>query len=199
MLQRHSFESRDLFLIAAERPGFFVPLVPFCSNLRELTSVALHLFVSMSSPSASRHFVQLNDAIRELAPWTSNEWLCRPDLVPAEKLLLVRPNMAPMHSHPFHYHAHREEIIYVLYGRAEQWVDREHRILLPGEIAHIPAGVVHGTYNPYPEPLVFLAMLSPAKLSPDLAAVPDPCDVSDEAPWASIRNGMPVCRSVYQP
>ena len=40
----------------------------------------------------------------------------------AEKLLLVRPNMAPMHCHPFHFHPHREEIIYVIYGRAEQWV-----------------------------------------------------------------------------
>ena len=42
----------------------------------------------MSPPD--RHFVQIADALRETNPWTNNEWLCRPDIVPAEKLLLVR-------------------------------------------------------------------------------------------------------------
>ena len=149
--------------------------------------------------SSPRHFVQVDDAIRETAIWTNNEWLCRPDLVAAEKLLLVRANMAPMHSHPFHVHPHREEIIYVVYGRAEQWVGQEYRILGPGEVAHIPAGTVHATYNPHAEPLVFLAMLSPAKLPADLEAAPDPCDVSAQEPWASLRNGMAVCRAVYHP
>jgi quercetin dioxygenase-like cupin family protein len=141
----------------------------------------------------TRRFVQLADALREPNPWTNNEWLCRPDLVAAEKLLLVRANMGPMHCHPFHYHPHREEIIHVVYGRAEQWVGEERRILRPGEIAHIPSGVVHATYNPHPEPLVFLAILSPAKLPPDLASVPDPFDVSAQEPWASIRKGLPAC------
>ena len=72
--------------------------------------------------ATERRFVQIADAIREPNPWTNNEWLCRPDLVAAEKLLLVRANMDAMHCHPFHYHAHREEIIHVIYGRAEQWV-----------------------------------------------------------------------------
>ena len=152
----------------------------------------------MPSPTSPRHFVQLKDAIRESGAWTNNEWLCRPDLTAAEKLMLVRPNMAAMHCHPFHYHPHREEIIYILYGRAEQWVGKEYRILGPGEIAHIPPGVVHGTYNPHPEPLVFLAILSPAILPKDMDPVPDPCDVSTEEPWASMRSGMPYCRTVYQ-
>jgi quercetin dioxygenase-like cupin family protein len=145
-------------------------------------------------PPAARRFVQLADVLREPNAWTNNEWLVRPDLVAAEKLLLVRANMDPMHCHPFHYHPHREEIIHVVYGRAEQWVGDEHRILRAGEIAHIPPGVVHATYNPHPEPLVFLAILSPATLPESLAAVPDPFDVSAQEPWASIRKGMPACR-----
>ena len=87
----------------------------------------------------------------------------------------------------------------MIYGRAEQWVGREYRILGPGEIAHIPAGVVHATYNPHAEPLVFLAMLSPAKLPPDLEAATDPLDVSTQEPWSSVRRGMAVCREVYHP
>lgn len=140
-----------------------------------------------------RRFVPIADALREPNAWTNNEWLCRPDIVSAEKLLLVRANMDPMHCHPFHYHPHREEIIYVIYGRAEQWVGREHRILQAGEMAHIPPGTVHATYNPHHEPLVFLAILSPAKLPDEFAGAPDPADVSAQEPWASLRRGMPAC------
>ncbi len=144
---------------------------------------------------ADRRFVAIADALREPNAWTNNEWLVRPDLVAAEKLLLVRANMEPMHCHPFHHHPHREEIIYVIYGRAEQWVGDECRILGPGEMAHIPPGTVHATYNPHAEPLVFLAILSPAKLPDAQAAVADPCDVSDQEPWASLRKGRPACRT----
>jgi quercetin dioxygenase-like cupin family protein len=146
------------------------------------------------SPETNR-FIQIAEAARETNPWTNNEWLCRPDLVAAEKLLLVRANMAPGHCHPFHFHPHREEIIYVIYGRAEQWVGAEYRILGPGEMAHIPPGTIHGTYNPYKEPLVFLAVLSPAKLPDDLAQVADPTDVGTQEPWASLRQkrGLEPC------
>jgi quercetin dioxygenase-like cupin family protein len=140
-----------------------------------------------------RRFVQIADALRETNAWTNNEWLCRPDLVAAEKLLLVRANMDPMHCHPFHYHPHREEIIYVLYGRAEQWVGHEHRLLRAGEMAHIPPGTIHATYNPHREPLVFLAILSPAKLPVGQASAPDPVDVSAQEPWASLRHGFAPC------
>ena len=141
-----------------------------------------------------RHFVQIADALRETNAWTNNEWLCRPDLVAADKLLLVRANMDPQHCHPFHYHPHREEIIYVLYGRAEQWVGHEHRILSAGELAHIPPGTIHATYNPHQEPLVFLAILSPANLPTDQAGTPDPTDVSAQEPWASLRKGFIPCK-----
>lgn len=145
----------------------------------------------------NRSFVQIADAVREPNAWTNNEWLCRPDLVAAEKLLLVRANMDPMHCHPFHFHPHREEIIYVVYGRAEQWVGKEFRILGPGEMAHIPPGTIHATYNPHAEPLVFLAILSPAKLSGDEANASDPTDVSSQEPWASLRRGRPACTTRF--
>lgn len=142
-----------------------------------------------------RRFVRITDSIRETNPWTNNEWLCRPDLVGAEKLLLVRANMAPGGCHPFHYHPHREEIICVVYGRAEQWVGDDQQILSPGEIAHIPSGTVHGTFNPHAEPLVFLAILSPAILPDELAKDTDPFDVGTQEPWTSVRKvrGLEPC------
>jgi len=136
-----------------------------------------------------RRFVTANDAVRFLSPWTLEEWLCRSDVVPNEHLLLVRANMEPGRSHPFHTHPTREEIIYIISGRAEQWSGKEHRILNPGDMVFIPKGEVHGTYNPFLEKLVFLAILSPA-------AAPEPAivDVSEEEPWRTLRKGFPTAK-----
>ena len=102
---------------------------------------------------------------------------------------MVRVSMEPGRAHMFHTHPNREEILYVISGQAEQWVGREHRILGPGDMALVQKGEVHGTYNPFAQPLVFLAILAPSE-----AAEPALVDVSKEEPWASIRKGMPVCR-----
>lgn len=61
-------------------------------------------------------------------------------------------------------------------------------------MAHIPPGVIHATYNPHEEPLVFLAILSPAKLGDVESSVPDPQDVSSEEPWVSVRQGLVQCK-----
>jgi len=132
--------------------------------------------------SSSRYFVQIADAARETNPWTNNEWLCNPDTVAAEKLLLVRANMDPGHCHPFHYHPNREEIIYVVEGVAEQWVDREKRTLKAGECAFIPEKVVHAIHNVSNAPMTFLAILSPA-----IAKGPFLIDCYDDEPWRSLR------------
>lgn len=136
----------------------------------------------------SRRFVTAKEAVQVLSPWTLEEWMCRSDVVPNKELLLVRANMEPHRSHPFHTHPTREEIIFIISGRAEQWCGREHKILNPGEMVLIPKGEVHGTYNPFDEKLVFLAILSPAD-----AGEPGIVDVSTQEPWASIRQGFPVC------
>jgi len=134
-----------------------------------------------------RRFVTAADAVRYQSPWTLEEWMCRADVVKNEQLLLVRANMDPFRSHQFHNHPTREELIFIISGQAEQWVGHEYRILKTGEMAFIPMGEVHGTYNPFPEKLVFLAILSPSN-----AAEPGIVDKSGEEPWVSIRNGFPA-------
>jgi quercetin dioxygenase-like cupin family protein len=118
----------------------------------------------------------------ERLPWGPHDWLCRPGLTDAQDLLLVRVHMPPGQGHKFHKHPEMEEIIYVLSGTAEQWVDREKKILTAGQIAHIPKDMVHGTYNAGTETLELLAILSPAKITG-----PPLVDVSDQEPWASLR------------
>ena len=144
--------------------------------------------------SENKKFVAAAEAVSETNEWTFNEWLCRPDFAPLEKLLMVRANMKPFHCHPFHLHPHREEIIHVVSGRAEQWVGEDPRILEAGDVAIIRAGEVHATYNPFDEPLVFHAILSPGVLGSPLDEDPDPQDVSDQEPWKSLRDGMTPCQ-----
>lgn len=135
---------------------------------------------------ATHRFVTAAEMQIEHLPWGPHDWLCRPGLVAAEQLLLVRVHMPPGQAHPFHRHPEMEEIIYVLEGAAEQWVDRERRLLGPGEIAHIPKDVVHGTYNAGRGTLRFLAILSPARISG-----PPLVDMSQEEPWRSLRPFTP--------
>lgn len=129
-----------------------------------------------------RRFVTAAEMKVEELPWGPHDWLCRPDLVEADKLLLVRVHMPAGQAHRFHRHPEMEEIIYVLEGTAEQWVEKEKRLLGPGEMAHIPTNVVHGTYNTGQGTLRFLAILSPAKFNG-----PALIDVSGEEPWRSLR------------
>jgi quercetin dioxygenase-like cupin family protein len=127
-------------------------------------------------------FLTAADAIVEPSAWGPHEWLSRAGLTAAAQLQLVRVTMPPGKGHAFHLHPAMEEIIYVVSGRAEQWVDRASRLLGPGEVAHIPKGVVHATYNTTDSGLIFLAILSPAQFEG-----PALVDVSGEEPWASLR------------
>src|SRR6266850_7960771 len=101
----------------------------------------------------TRRFVTAKEKVDFQSAWTLEEWLCRADVVPNQELLMVRANMEPGRSHPFHTHPTREEIIYIISGRAEQWSGKEHRILNPGDMVFIPKGEVHGTYNQFLEKL----------------------------------------------
>jgi quercetin dioxygenase-like cupin family protein len=130
-------------------------------------------------------FITGAEAQVEPSPWGPHEWLSRPGLTGAEQLLMVRVLMPPGRAHQFHRHPTMEEIIYVVSGTAEQWVDRENRLLGPGDIAHIPTDVVHGTYNAGSDTLVFLAILSPARF-----AGPALIDVHLDEPWRSLRTPM---------
>ncbi len=138
-----------------------------------------------SVPNNLLTFVTAAEMQVESAPWGPHEWLSRPGLTNAESLLLVRVVMPPGRAHQFHRHPAMEEIIYVVSGTAEQWVDRDCRTLRAGEIAHIPRDIVHGTYNASDDTLVFLAILSPATFQG-----PALVDVYAEEPWCSLKTPM---------
>ncbi len=76
----------------------------------------------------------------------------------------------------------QEEVIYVVDGRVEQWVDRETRELGPGDMAFIPAGVVHASYNVGDGVAKILAIFGPSVGTGFTTE-----EVAHEAPWNSLR------------
>ena len=130
-------------------------------------------------------FVSGSEVEIEELPWGPHEWLVKEGLTDNEHLMLVRVRMPPGCAHQFHRHPLMEEILYYLEGRAQQWVGEHHRILGPGDVAHIPMNEVHGTYNVFEEPVTFLAILGPAKIQGPMLI-----DVYKDEPWCSIKHPM---------
>ncbi|TSA34560.1 MAG: cupin domain-containing protein [Opitutales bacterium] len=130
----------------------------------------------------SLRFVTPAEAIKEEYKGRTNYWLSRPGLTEAKQLQICQATLPYGEGHNFHTHPELEEVIYVLSGEVEQWVEKEFRLLKAGEVAHIPAGVVHATFNSSNADAVILAILSPGE-----STGPFMVDVSGEAPWDQIR------------
>jgi len=129
----------------------------------------------------TRHFVLRKDAPVEALPWGPHYWACRPGLVETRQLLVVQVDMPPGTAHAFHRHPGREEVLWIIEGRGEQWVEQEKRLLGPGDSVFIPSDTVHGIYNDSERVVRFLAVLSPAE-----TAGPMLIDVQHEEPWRSL-------------
>lgn len=127
-------------------------------------------------------FVKAHEAVREPFEDRVNRWLCRPGQTEAKDLAIVEAEFGIGQGHGFHTHPELEECIYVLSGRIEQWVDRERSVLEAGDLAHIPKGMAHATFNAGQTPARILAILSPGSCQG-----PGLVDVSQQEPWKSIR------------
>ena len=82
--------------------------------------------------------------------WGPHYWVCKPDLVGTRNLLVVQVDMPPGTSHAFHLHPGREEVLWIIEGQAEQWVDRDKAMSGPGDSASfrpVPPTVFTTTQN----------------------------------------------------
>jgi quercetin dioxygenase-like cupin family protein len=136
----------------------------------------------MAKPLPEWRFVSLSEAEIEKLPGKTHLWFCKPGMVKDTNLMLVRAQLPPGEAHRFHFHPRMEEILYILSGTAEQWVERERKTMRPGDSLYLPAGIVHGTYNIGSDMLDFLAVLSPAK-----SEGPVTVEVGDQEPWKNLR------------
>lgn len=109
-------------------------------------------------------------------------WLSKPGMTPTEDLYFVKVVIPPGKGHSFHTHPNKEEVIFILSGRAEQWLEDKMKILGPGDSLYVPKSAPHATYNTGDEDLIFLAVITPGTAEGEMAI-----DISQEEPWASIR------------
>lgn len=131
--------------------------------------------------SKGQFFTKETTKVEEL-PRGVHHWFSRPDITESDHLIATRVDVPPGGGHPFHRHPTMDEVIYILDGQAEQWIEKESRLLGPGEAVYIPMNMVHATYNESDQPLSFLAILSPAA---DLEG--SMVYVSEEEPWRSLK------------
>jgi len=120
---------------------------------------------------------------REQLAWGSLGWLSRPATTGAQQLVVIEVTLAPGHGHNFHKHPDQEEVIYVIEGAVEQWLEQEKRLLTPGDSIYIPANVVHASFNVADAPAKLLAILAPCVTAAGYVSV----EVGDQAPWDGLR------------
>ncbi len=100
----------------------------------------------------------------------------------AKDLVVLDVELSSGKGHNFHKHPKQEEVIYVVHGQIEQWLDQKKMILGPGDSVCIPADCVHASFG-LDGNAKLLAILGPA-VGPTGYEVED---VADQAPWKDLR------------
>lgn len=120
---------------------------------------------------------------RDQMDWGVMGWASRPATTAARELVVIEVTLETGQGHAFHKHPAQEELIYVIEGAIEQWIEEEKRQLCAGDSAFIGADVVHASFNDSGSPAKLLAVLGPCVGEEGYALV----EVFEEEPWRSLR------------
>ncbi|MEX1021424.1 MAG: cupin domain-containing protein [Litorilinea sp.] len=130
-------------------------------------------------------FIAAHQLERDLLEWGEIGWVSRPSTTGAAQLSVLEATFLPGMGHNFHRHPGQEEVIYVIAGQVEQWLEQEHKLLGPGDSVFIGADVVHASFNVGQEAVKLMAILGPCAGEDGYVTV----EVGDEAPWNTLRQG----------
>jgi quercetin dioxygenase-like cupin family protein len=128
-------------------------------------------------------FTLIAGVVPESLDWGSLRWLSNPPTTGAAQLTVIDVTLQPGKGHDFHKHPDQEEVLVVLSGTVEQWVDREKRILGPGDSAFVRADEVHASFNVGTGDARLLAILGPCRGDIGYELV----DMAALAPWNGLR------------
>ena len=100
------------------------------------------------------------------ASWVTAKTLAGPGLSGGEAMSAVSLFFDPGKGHARHNHPDSEQIIFLIAGEAEMMIEftegqPEKRLMRAGDLAHIPRGAFHSTFNVGWEPVRILAVYSP--------------------------------------
>lgn len=129
-------------------------------------------------------FVPSSQAKREQLEWGVLGWLSQPPSTGAKQLTVIEVELMPGFGHNFHKHPDQEEVIYVVDGQIEQWLEKDSRVLTNGDSAFIGKDVVHASFNVSDKPAKLLAILGPCVGDGGYELV----EVFDQEPWKSLRS-----------
>lgn len=154
------------------------------------TSDALHQLFDLTGTAKPRRrgemtgkFINSTEVTREQLEWGWLAWFSGPTASNSKNLVVLEARLRPASGHSFHKHPNQEEVIYVIEGEIEQWVDQERRILRQGDSAFIGPDVVHASFNVSDQNASLLAILGPCIGTGGYEVV----DVANREPWASLR------------
>jgi len=99
--------------------------------------------------------------VQEL-PGRKLQWLVTPETLGVEKIGIAIMN-CPAHStvRPLHGHKDTEEVLLILAGQGEAWVDGETAPFKKGDAVLLPANSKHMVRNTGDEPLITASIFSP--------------------------------------
>lgn len=131
-------------------------------------------------------FIRAESAPQDVTDGRLHTWYSNPGLTPTEDLLVVKCVIPPGGCHAFHNHPNKEEVIYILSGEAEQWLEQSFENIGPGCSVYIPKSAVHATFNRSADKdLEFIAVITPCS-----SEGPMQISVDQMEPWKSILSGM---------
>ena len=128
-------------------------------------------------------FTIRSDVAPEVLDWGELRWLSNPPSTGAGALTVIDVTLTPGKGHDFHKHPDQEEVLLIVAGIVEQWIDREKRLLGPGDSAFVPKGVVHASFNAGDGEARIAAILGPCVGDVGYVSV----EVAAEAPWNTLR------------
>lgn len=115
--------------------------------------------------------------------WGTVSWVCNPVTTGAETLTVTDVTIDQGQGHNFHKHPNQDEVIVVVEGEIEQWLEQEKRLLKPGDAVVIPADAVHASFNVSPGTARITVILGPCDGPTGYEVV----DVFEQEPWRSLR------------
>ncbi len=128
-------------------------------------------------------FILASTAEKQNLDWGTFVWISRPAMTGSRNLAVCYVEIAPSKGHNFHKHPDQDEVIHVIEGTMEQWLEKEKKTLEPRDSVFIPRGTVHASFNTGSSTLRVVAILGPCAGEDGYELV----DVSGEAPWKSLR------------
>lgn len=128
-------------------------------------------------------FILASSAERQDLDWGTFFWISRPATTGSKHLAVIHVEIKPGKGHDFHRHPAQDEVIHVLEGSLEQWLEKEKRTLHARDSVFIPRGTVHASFNTGSTVVKALAILGPCAGEEGYELL----DVSAEPPWRDLR------------